>query len=143
MRRIITYSDLTPLVGTVSPSFSAIPGAANFELLQFTRDNFVPMNYTGSIVSQQQEVCYEIRLLSLVLPNQPLDVEYGNIIAFHPYVYVEFSSTSGGMLQNIIYSNNPNSVKALFRCSIDDVNRPFVTPFIKVDGDGMVQTVQF
>ena len=145
IRRIISYSDpvVPSTTGIVSPSFSAVPGLANFELLQFTRDNFVKLNYTGSLVSQQQEVNYEIELLNLTLPNQNLDVMYGNRIAFQPFVYVEFTTSTENRINGILYSNNPNAKKALFVAPIDDVTNPLVTSFVKIDGDGAVQTVQF
>lgn len=145
IRRIVSYSNVnTPnTTGTVNPAFSMVPGLANFELLPFTRDNFVALDYTGSLVSQQQEVCYEIELLNLTLPNQDLDVMFGNRIAFQPFVYVELTTSTENRIHNILYSNNPNAKKALFVAPIDDVTNPLVTSFVKIDGDGAVQTVQF
>ena len=40
-------------------------------------------------------------------------------------------------------SNNPNSRFATFIASMDDVSHPLNSTFIKVDGDGMVQTIKF
>ena len=31
----------------------------------------------------------------------------------------------------------------LFRAAIDDIPAPVISPFVKIDGDGMVQTVKF
>lgn len=145
IRRITAYSDPAApnRTGTVFPFFSAAPGLADFELLAFTRDNFVELNYTGSLVSQQQEVCYEIELLNLTLPNQNLDVMFGNRIAFQPFVYVEFTTSTENRIHSILYSNNPNAKKALFVAPIDDVTNPLVAAYVKIDGDGAVQTVQF
>ena len=114
-----------------------------YEILQFTRDNVVPFTYTGSLVSQQEMVCYEIELINLVLPNRTL--ASGGLIAFYPYVYVELQNVSGVNSGNrgIIYSNNPNAGRMLFRAAIDDMPNPVLSPFIKIDGDGMVQTVKF
>jgi len=115
------------------------------QLLTFDRDNEYPLNYTGSTVSQNQMVCYEIELISLILPNLPLDNNIGGLIAFYPYLYVELTnatSPSGGHA-GVIYSNNPNAQKALFRVAIDDTPTPVISKFIKVDGDGAVQTVKF
>ena len=114
-----------------------------FEILQFTRDNAVPFCYSGSTVSQQEMVCYEIKLINLVLPNKTL--VSGGRVAFYPYVYVELQNVSGASAGNkcIIYSNNPNSTKMLFRAAIDDIRDPSTSPFIKIDGDGMVQTIKF
>ena len=115
------------------------------EILSFAKDNEVPLNYTGSTVSQNQMVCYEVELISLILPNLPLDNTLGGLIAFYPYLYVELSNVSSpsGGTPGIIYSNNPNAHKALFRVAIDDTPTPTISKFIKVDGDGTVQTVKF
>jgi hypothetical protein len=133
------------MTATVSPPFTAAPGAVCVEILASTCDNAVPFNYTGSLVSQSQVVCYEIELLNLILPNRELAVGRGGRIAFYPYVYVELRnvSSSGGAGPGSIYSNNPNSTKMLFRAAVDDTPTPLISPFIKIDGDGMVQTVKF
>lgn len=142
VRRIIAYNPGTR-VGTVTPAFSADPSGNTFEILQFTRDNVVPMNYTGSKVSQTQEVCYQVELLTLILPNQVLVT--GSRVTFYPFVYVEFTNLGGasGHNSNVIYSNNPNSVKALFKAPITDVPNLITSSFMKIDSDGMIQTVKF
>lgn len=114
-----------------------------FELLYFSRDNVVPFTYTGSLVSQQEMVCYQIELVNLILPNKTL--KNGGRIAFYPYVYVELQnvSSAGAGTKDIIYSNNPNATRRLFKAIIDDIPNPFVSPFVKIDGDGMVQTIKF
>lgn len=116
-----------------------------FCILPFSYDNFNPFEYTGSLVSQQEMVCYEIELINLVLPNQTLAVGVGSRIAFYPYVYVELSNVSAASAgnKNIIYSNNPNSTRMTFRAAIDDVPNPVFSSFVKIDGDGMVQTIKF
>lgn len=133
--------------GIVSPAMPAtITGAGQtYEILCFNRDNVVPMNYTGSTVSQQEEVCYEIELLNVILPNRTLVVGKGSRITFYPYIYVEFCNVSaaGAGTKGAIYSNNPNSNRMLFRVPVDDIPNPVLSPFIKLDGDGMVQTVKF
>lgn len=142
--------------GIVDPGFpfslsgadALTPGsstAQNICLLQFSNDNMNPFVYTGSLVSQQDLVCYEVELLNLVLPNSELAVYKGALIAFYPYVYVELRNVdaSGGGLKNIIYSNNPSSTSMLFRAAIDDVPNPINSTFIKIDGDGAVQTIKF
>ncbi len=80
--------------------------------------------------------------MNLVLPNKHL--VSGGRVAFYPYVYVELQnvSTTGGTT-NIIYSNNPNATRRLFRVPIKDISNPLITPFIKLDGSGMVQTIKF
>lgn len=144
IRRITSY-DGTTLTATVFPPFNVSPGLAYFEILSFNFDQAVPLNYTGSTISQQEMVCYEIELLNLILPNSTLVGGRGSRITFYPYVYVEFTnltSASSGT-NGVIYSNNPNSTRMLFRAAIDDIPNPLLSPFIKIDGDGMRQTVKF
>lgn len=145
IRRIVSYNGTTK-VATLYPALTAAPANdMNFEILLFSQDNVNPFVYTGSMVSQQEMVCYEIELMNLVLPNRTLTVGRGGRIAFYPYVYVELSNVSGagaGIL-NSIYSNNPNATRMTFRAAIDDIQNPLISPFIKIDGDGMVQTLKF
>jgi hypothetical protein len=130
----------------VNPAFSALPTVTDcFEILSFSRDNYNTLMYSGSIVSQSEMVCYEIELMNLVLPNRTLAVGQGSRIAFYPYVYVELTNVSAASAgtRNILYSNNPNSYRMLFRAPIDDIPNPVVSSFIKIDSDGTVQTVKF
>jgi len=114
-----------------------------YEILQFTKDNEVPFIYNGSTVSHQEMICYEIELVDLVLPNKIL-VNGGRSI-FYPFVYVELqnvSAPSSGLV-NILYSNNPNSTRKLFRCPIDDMQHNLCAPFIKIDSGRTKQTIKF
>jgi len=124
---------------------TATSTGAKIEILSFSYDNFNPFAYSGSLVSQQDTVCYEIQLLSLTLPNSILAIANGGRNAFYPYVYVQLSnvSTSGASLKNIIYSNNPNSTNVIFRAPVYDTQDPLNTPFTRIDGGGMIQTVKF
>lgn len=134
---------LNPRIGTIHGCFKSNPtDFCSYEILQFTKDNEAQLMYSGSTVSQQELVCYEIDLVDLVLPNKTL-TEGGRIVSY-PYVYVELqniSSTGAGMT-NILYSNNPNSTRKMFRCPIDDMPNHLV-PFIKIDSDGTRQTIKF
>ena len=38
--------------------------------------------------------------------------------------------------EGVLYSNNPNSNRALFRVTVDDQNTPLRSKFIKLDGGG-------
>jgi len=115
------------------------------EILGFTYDNFNPFQYSGSLVSQQEMVCYEVELVNLILPNNILKIGLGGLAAFYPYFYVELSNVSSpnGHLRNLIYSNVPTASKATFRVPIDDTISPLISTFLKVDGDGMVQIIKF
>ena len=140
--RIISYDPTGSGSVLVNPSFNNAPINYRVELLPFSYDNSNPFIYTGSMISQQEEVCYEVKLLNLILPNKTLVT--GSRIAYYPYVYVELSniSTPGSGLKNTIYSNNPNCTNMLFRAPVTDVARPQVTTFINLYGDDMPQVVK-
>ena len=117
----------------------------SYSLLPFSYDGFNPFVYSGSMISQQEQVCYSIELKNLILPNQVLDGGFGSLIPFYPYIYVEFQNISapGSGLNNVIYSNNPNATKMMFRVPITDVPNPVNSTFIKLDSRGVVQTLKF
>lgn len=139
VRRITAYNGTTT-TATVSPPFSGPPTGLTVEILPFSYDNFNPFVYTGS--HQNEMVAYRIKLSSLVLPNQILSVGSGGQIAFYPYVYVELTALEAPVT-NVIYSNNPNAAKMLFRASIDDIQNLQDSTFLSLDGDGMEQVIRF
>ena len=110
--------------------------------LPFSRDNAVQFNFTGSIIDQQAE--YKIKLVNLILPNTLLKSGRGGRAIFYPYFYVELLQLSKAITQsiNIIYSNNPNSSRILFRAVVDDTVKPVISPFVKIDGDGMTHSLR-
>jgi hypothetical protein len=116
-----------------------------YEIEQFSRENCNPFTYTGSTVSSQQEVCYEIELMNLVLPNTLLVSGRGGRAIFYPYLYVELQqvASSNSHQRGIMYSNNPNAYRMLFRALVNDTATPATSPFIKIDGDGMTHAVKF
>ena len=122
------------------------PSGREFNILPYDEDHVVPMNYTGSTVSQGQMVCYQMTLESITIPNVTITaLGLGGLIAFYPYIYVEFRNASAACGQGntpTLYSNNPASNKALWKCSITDTPTPLISRFIKIRADGM-QTVKF
>jgi len=130
---------------TVYPPFNGTITANQIEILPFSFDNFNPFVYNGSLVSQQEIVCYEIELMDLVLPNGIITTGTGSRSAFYPFMYVELAnvSDSNGGNKYIMYSNNPNSTKMVFRVPIIDIQDPISTPFVRVTGNGVVQTMKF
>jgi hypothetical protein len=150
-RRISAFNPATNTI-TFSPPIdvSAVAvaldtGNIGYEIEPFSRDNFSPFNYTGSMVSSQQQVCYEVELLNLVIPNFLLKSGRGGRTAFYPYLYVEFYpiSDTATSTKGILYSNNPNAYKMLFRAIISDTQQPLITAFVKIGGDGQVHTMKF
>ena len=120
-----------------------IPIGTIINIVSFSNDNYTPLIYNGSVVSQNETVAYEISLVNLTLPN--ITLVTGARIAYYPYVYVELSNVtaSSSSSKNVIYSNNPYSNRALFLVPITDINDPQRSPFIKLDAGSMVQTVKF
>jgi hypothetical protein len=126
-----------------SPLDVAKTGNTLFQIFPFSHDNHNPFVYTGSM--QQEIVCYQIELLNIIIPNKILNCGVGSRIAFYPYIYVELSNISGSSsgMKNSIYSNNPNATSMVFRVPIYDVQNPTNSSFVKLDGDGMTQTLKF
>ena len=120
-------------------------GADNFLILPFITEGVVPLNYTGSQVTNSQMCCYEMSITNLILPNRILQSLNGLLSSSYPFVFLEITNEtmpSGGNT-DVIYSNNPFSSKATFVCGISDVNNPETTRFIKISSDGAVQIVKF
>lgn len=143
---LITGYDGAPALNRVkitpTPSGSFTDNSP-YEILRFSRDNVVNLNYNGSMVSQNQLVNYEIELISLILPNTPLKT--GSLSAFYPYVFVQLNNISetNTVGKNLIYSNNPNAGNATFIAPIPDVSDPTVTRFLQYSAIGMIQTIKF
>ncbi len=138
------YDPATNLAVFTVSTFTAVPSPGDdVEILAFSYDNCNPFEYDGSLVSQQQNVCYEVSLLNVTLPNLPLAVASGGRIAFYPYVYVTLSNSTGANGPNLLYSNNPNSTKVTFRAPVYDVNSPLISTFVNIDGRGMDQVMKF
>ena len=139
-RRIISYDPLT-LTLNVYPAFSSPPAVGRkIEILNFSYDNLNPFVYSGSVLSQQELVCYDVDLLSVTLPTEILDCYEGGLITSYPFIYVELSNICNAGNRNIIYSNNPHATKMTFKVPLFDIQDNPI--FIKVGG-GMSQTIKF
>lgn len=122
----------------------AVSSADTFEILQYLKDNYQPLDYPESSVAQQQAHCYEIELISLTLPNVPLKSGIGGRITFYPYVYVEFRAISQGTSIYDFNSNNPVVAhRIMFRAPMLYNYQPEAAAFITLDGHGMTQTLKF
>ena len=142
---IISYNGFTRTLTCMKKNADTNPVPTTgdtINIITFSHDNFAPLSYNGSLVSQNQVVCYEIALLRLTLPNVILST--GGRIAFYPYVYVVFANITSpsAVSHDIIYSNNPESGRALFMVPIRDMVLPANSHFVKLVGR-MKQTVKF
>ena len=107
--------------------------------------------YHGSVYGQTQKVYYQIKLIDLVLPNAVIvnDSEYnGHKITDIPYFYLEFNNVNNS--SSIIYSNSPESRKAIFKVTFNGSNVVHngsntawaTSKFVHLTCD-MVQTIKF
>jgi hypothetical protein len=144
---LTTASQFRISSGTVSPSFKHCLINQSFLILQWSYDNRFPLiNGLTSKHVANENLLYEIELINLILPNQILNNGKGSLISFYQYVYVELQNAMGTTTSspaNLLISNNPNAQAMTFRAAIDDVPNPVNSSFIKIDGDGMVQTIKF
>jgi hypothetical protein len=141
-RRIIRY-DGTTKIATVTPPFSGVP-VGNYEILPFTKDNEGFYTFTASFSTVSDAVCYDVCLLHLILPNGLLSSGYGGHAIAYPYLYVKLTQVSASTKQGSksIASNNPHATQMLFRATIDDNTNFEESPFIRVNGDGMIQRIK-
>jgi len=85
---------------------------------------------TMPLVSYKQPVCYDVSLVNLILPNQPV---YGiNVLpTFFPYFMIELYNTSiPGSNYGILYSNNPNTDKVTFMCPVGNPRNPLIVSYL-------------
>lgn len=142
--RIVFYDGITK-EATLDVPFSVPVVVGNtYEILLFDRDNVFPFVYSGSLVSLREAVCYDVQLLNLILPNTVLNVASGSRAVYYPFVYVQLTQINNSERQgpNSITSNNPNSRRMLFRALVNDTTNDNNSPFIRIDGGGMVQRIK-
>lgn len=95
-------------------------------------EQFSPLNYSGSTVSSDESVCYEIELVNLIFPNTFLN-GLKVLTSFYPYFLVEFSNLSYSFQNtNSLLTNNPNAQRALFPIPISDVSSPIISQFLNL-----------
>lgn len=126
-----------------SPLPQQLQGCLHFMVLPFTREGVVGLNFTGTQLTQSQISCYQMTVMTLILPNLTIDVGPGPLTSALPYVFLEISNVTAGRNKSVLYSNNPYTSTVTFVCSISDVNDPIRTKFIKINSDGSSQTIKF
>ena len=102
-----------------------------------------PTGLTMPLVSYKQPLCYEVSLIHLILPNQPV---YGfNVLpTFFPYLMVELYNTSSvGSNLGVLYSNNPNTEKVSFYCPVGNPRNPLIVSYLIVLSSTQIQTLSW
>lgn len=119
--RISSYTGSTRSV-TLFTSLPNFPSNGDeIELLSYTRDNASTLLSSGSIQSNgQSSSYYELDLHWISLPNQTLNVGYGGVLPNYPYLYVQLYNEGKRESNQVLMSNNPNSVLAMFKVPVDD-----------------------
>ncbi len=117
--RVTAYNGATKTItlATVLP-FVPVNGDA-VELDSYTRDNASTLIYAGNVSNNSQTGYYEIELLWLSFPNQLIGNGYGGKLDAYPYVYVQLYNQGNQLASNVFYSNNPNSINALFKVPVN------------------------
>jgi hypothetical protein len=109
---ITSYSSNTK-IATVKPLLNTPSTGDAYDILQFTKDNYSPLLYWGTI-GFNQPVCYSMELLYLLVPNQVLASGYGGTLAQYPYLYLKIYNEGNRASDHVMSSNNPNSPEVLF-----------------------------
>jgi len=137
-KRITAYDGTTKLA-TVSGIFSSlVTSGTTYEILRFTRDNVVPLNYQGSNTFSNA-TCESVRLISLIVPNRNILNGYGTLQNYS-HVYVEIYSERGNTYSNPIISNAPAAKKALFQVPVTFNPN---TSWLTLQGSYMTQNLAF
>ena len=132
-----------PLTLPIQTGFTCtIQQTGQIDIISFSQNNAQSLQYSGSIVSQNEAVCYKMALLELTVPNVAL--ASGGLITNYPFVYVDIANdTSPNRAStSLIYSNNPSSKRAVFIAPVTAIVNP-TDLYIKLGNPGMIQTLKF
>ena len=115
----------------------------DINIVSFKENNVTPLQYSGSMVSISEAVCYTIALLVVTVPNVPLKT--GGRITNYPFIYVRLSNQTAPnrASSRLIYSNNPASADALFIAPVTEIVDPTTDLYIKLGNPAMLQTIKF
>jgi len=115
--RIISYNGITKEAQLATPLRVAPLAGITYEILEFSRDNVVPLRYSGNQVIGNPTP-YKIYLTSMTVPNRYILNGYGGRLQDYPYLYVSLYSANATTSTNAIYSNNNYSLQALFKVPV-------------------------
>lgn len=138
----IVHFDNTTNIVTISPPLSKVlSNGESIELLAQTSDNYKTLAYSGTIVGQQEQISYNITLVSGILPNILIKNGLGGYPRDYPFLYVEFYDTNYPS-QNNLFSNNHSS-KSYFRVTTSVNQAATQKLFTKFTGDLSFKTIRF
>jgi hypothetical protein len=140
--KIVSYNSITNIANVSPPLSIPFPAGTIVELLTQTSDNYRTLSYTGSVVGQQEQVSYDINLVSASIPNIAIKNGIGGYPVDYPFLYIELYDTNYPS-QNNLFSNN-HSNKSYFKVTtpvgqlIDRTEK-----FTKFTGDLSYKTIRF
>lgn len=140
--RILSYNGITKVATVASPFVSIVGAGVTYEILEFTRDNVVPLRFNGNQVINNPSP-YQISLTSLIVPNRYVKNGYGGTLADYSYLLVSLYSDSAKTSTNNIFSNNNNSIQSLFKVPISSLYLQSNQQFYNFQFTNMVQTISF
>jgi hypothetical protein len=147
--RIKSYNPYTRIV-TLESDIPSPSEFGNYEIIQFSRNNFFPLQYTvNPFVNRIQSpaLLYDIQLTSLIVPNLPLfTTEFQNILTSSqivqydsyprvntfPYIIVTLRNSRNKTTADPKCSTNPSEYSATFRVPVTDNNPVLSAPFIRL-----------
>lgn len=95
------------------------------------------------LVSYAQAVCYEVSLIHLIIPNQPV-FGYNVLPTFFPYVMVELYNVSTPTSNaGILYTNNPHTDRVTFYCPIGNPKNPLIVSYLIIPSATQVQLLKW
>jgi hypothetical protein len=108
-----------------------ISGASYCEFIPYS--TYFP-NLNVPLVAYNQPVCYEVRILSISMPNLPV-CGFDVLLSHFPYVLVTFTNFTSGSGENtgLIISNNQNAAPATFVCPIANIQNPDLVRYVVVN----------
>jgi hypothetical protein len=128
--------------GTTNPGgghlYEIVSLSTYFEVLPFSFDNLYSINIQSQLMRETE---FEIRLLTVTVPNGLLISSYGGRMVDYPYLYVKLSSSTP--TTNQIYSNNLYASAALFKVPVVDISECWRSSFVKLSSPGMSQRCNF
>ena len=128
--------------GTTNPGeghlYEIVSLSTYFEILPFSHDNLFSINILSQLTKESD---FEIKLLTVTLPNHLLKSSYGGRMVDYPYLYVKLSSSTP--MTNQIFSNNRNASQALFKVPVVDISECWRSSYIKLSSPGMAQRCKF
>ena len=117
-----------------------VKNSYNWEILSCNGDGVQNLLYNSNTSSNM----VYIRLKSLIVPVTDLkSLLGGGNISKYPYLYVSLTNVSSSNKGNvnIISSNNPNTLNAVFKVAINNLSNIDDIKFATLDGDNEVQLI--